>query len=220
MAWQLRSARPILSPLPLRPIIAGQHRSDYAISDGQAGFASGIVNLTVGPPATTRSLFSDAETPEVLSSDDTGQVNLGVQFVASSGGAITGIKFYKGHGRHRHPCGLALDPAWDAAGDARRSPTRPRPAGRRSISNPVEITAGTTYVASYHSNGHYAVDKQLFRLPPVTNGLLTAPGTSTAFSAYRTRPTLFPTGTYHAGNYWVDVLFISGSQPITSRDGR
>ena len=44
------------------------------------------------------------------------------------------------------------------------SPTRRRAAGRKTdFSSPVAITAGTTYVASYHTNtGNYSADGNLF----------------------------------------------------------
>ena len=44
-----------------------------------------------------------------------------------------------------------------------------------SFATPVAITAGATYVASYHTNmGHYAVSKTLFERP-YTNGSLQVP---------------------------------------------
>ena len=42
-----------------------------------------------------------------------------------------------------------------------------------NFSNPVVITAGTTYVASYHTNGDYSADGNYFATAH-TNGSLTA----------------------------------------------
>ncbi|MBZ6079399.1 DUF4082 domain-containing protein, partial [Microvirga puerhi] len=76
-------------------------------------------------------------------------------------------------------------------------------------SSPVSITAGTTYVVSYHSNGRYAATSNYFT-NPTTNGPLTAPA-DTATSpngvyAYGSS-SLFPTNSFQKTNYWVDVLF-------------
>ena len=84
------------------------------------------------------------------------------------------------------------------------------------FSSPVQITAGTTYIASYvDPNGHYSYDAQTLS-SAVTNGPLTAPASSSlAYGndvyTYGSTPT-FPTSTYNADNFWVDVLF----QPASS----
>jgi hypothetical protein len=79
------------------------------------------------------------------------------------------------------------------------------------FATPVAITAGMTYVASYHTNtGHYAVGTGYFTStgadkPPLhalQNGVSGGNGVYT----YSATPT-FPTQTYHAPNYWVDVVF-------------
>ena len=85
-----------------------------------------------------------------------------------------------------------------------------RAAGSRSTSaNPVAITAGTTYVASYHTSGDYSADGNYFATAH-TNGSLTAPASRSSGGdgvyAYGTAP-LFPTNTFNATNYWVDVVF-------------
>jgi hypothetical protein len=73
----------------------------------------------------------------------------------------------------------------------------------------VEVTAGTTYVASYHaSNGGFAATPAGFATAGVTRGPLTAPiGTATdPNGVYRFGSRDFPSnGT--TTNYWVDVLF-------------
>ena len=74
-----------------------------------------------------------------------------------------------------------------------------------SFSTPVAITAGTTYVVSYHTNyGHYAATGPYFT-SPVTNGPLTAPANAGVYT-YNSA-SVFPSSTFNAANYWVDVLF-------------
>jgi hypothetical protein len=72
------------------------------------------------------------------------------------------------------------------------------------FSQPVQITAGTTYVVSYHNNQCYSSGEGYFATP-LTNGPLTAPINAGVY-AYSTN-VVFPSNTYNAENYWVDVLF-------------
>ena len=90
-----------------------------------------------------------------------------------------------------------------------------------TFSNPVAIDAGTTYVASYHSNGHYTATGNYFTTARV-NGPLTAPASNNGVYAYGTG-NLFPTSTYGATNYWVDVVFSPASgaanqTPVAAND--
>src|SRR5439155_646157 len=81
-------------------------------------------------------------------------------------------------------------------------------------SQPVQITAGTTYVASYHSNQTYSAASGYFATP-LTNGPLTAPANAGVY-AYSSS-VIFPSNTFHSENYWVDVLFVaSQGQPPPS----
>ena len=110
------------------------------------------------------SLFSSSDTPAILSDPDTAQVDLGVRFSSSSAGTITGIKFYKG----ANDTGTHTGTFWTSTGTllATATFTNETASGWQTVtfSNPVAIDAGTTYVASYHSNGHYA-------LPAITSPL-------------------------------------------------
>jgi len=78
------------------------------------------------------------------------------------------------------------------------------------ISTPVPIAAGTVYVASYHTNtGFYAGDNGYFAAG-VDNGPLHAlqNGVDGGNGVYAYGSDIvFPTNTYKATNYWVDVVF-------------
>jgi hypothetical protein len=78
-----------------------------------------------------------------------------------------------------------------------------------NFATPVAITAGTTYVASYHTNGNYSADPNYFATAH-TNGPLTAPSSPASGGngvyAYGSGG-LFPTNTYNSTSYGVDVLF-------------
>ncbi|WP_209857379.1 DUF4082 domain-containing protein [Rhizobium herbae] len=186
----------------------------YSISDGRGGTASATVNLTVTPPSTATSLFSLSDTPAVTSVNDPNAVELGMKFVASAGGTITGMRYYKG----AQDTGTHTGSIWSSTGTrlATATFTNESTSGWQTVtfSQPLTIAAGTTYVASYHSNGNYAVTANYFASSR-TNGGLTAPSSSTSGGngvyAYGAN-SLFPSSTYNASNYWVDVLYQQSTQ--------
>jgi hypothetical protein len=77
------------------------------------------------------------------------------------------------------------------------------------FSTPVSLTAGMTYVASYHTDGNYSADPGFFATSH-TSGTLVAPanssGSANGLYAYGTG-SLFPTNSFNATGYGVDVLF-------------
>nr|WP_244561355.1 DUF4082 domain-containing protein [Bradyrhizobium canariense] len=182
--------------------------------------ASETFNLTVTTAPSTVSLFSSSDTPAVLSGSDPSQVNLGVQFTSSVAGTITGIKYYKS----ANDPGTHTGALWSSTGTLLASATftNEGSSGWQTVafSNPVSIASGTTYVASFHSNGHYASSANYFTTAR-TSGPLTAPANSNGFYAYGTS-NLFPTSTFNASNYWVDVVFngSGGSEqpPVATND--
>ena len=176
----------------------------YTITDGQDS-ASANVALTVNDA----SLFGQATTPSVLTVNDPNSVELGVNFQASENGTITGIEFYKGP----QNTGTHVADLWSATGTllATATFTNETASGWQEVnfSNPVPITAGTTYIASYHTNGDYSATPNLFATA-LTNGPLTAPASSTSGGngvyAYGSG-SIFPTNSFNATSYGVDVLF-------------
>jgi hypothetical protein len=82
----------------------------------------------------------------------------------------------------------------------------------------VSITAGTTYVASYHTPGYYAADSDYFARA-YGNGPLTA-AVGAGVYAYGATST-FPSSVYNDNNYWVDILFTptSGGPTLNGQCG-
>lgn len=199
---------------------AGTATFSYAISDGRGGVSSATVNLTVNQPATnTSSLFSTSQTPSIAADSDPGSVELGVKFIASSEGQITGLRYYKS----AQDTGTHIGSLWSSTGVLLTSATftNESTSGWQTVnfSQPITITAGVTYVASYHSNGFYAATPNFFT-SNYSNGALTAPTGGNGVYAYGTG-SLFPTASYNATNYWVDVLYQGGSQntvPVAAND--
>jgi hypothetical protein len=138
---------------------------------------------------------------------------VGVKFRADRDGRITAIRFYKGSANTgSHQASL-----WTGMGTllAQVVFTGETASGWQQVAltTPVAVTAGTTYVASYHATtGHYAVNQGYFVSQGVTNGPLSAlqSGTDGGNGVYVYGPaSAFPSNTYNGSNYWVDVVFVS-----------
>ncbi|NKK43976.1 DUF4082 domain-containing protein [Rhizobium leguminosarum] len=206
---------------------AGAASFSYSISDGLGGTASATVSLTVGTPpggGTTSSLFGGADTSGVAGANDANSVELGVKFIASANGQITGLTYY----RSAQDTGTHVGSLWAASGQLLGQATfiNETASGWQTVSftQPINVTAGATYVASYHSNGFYSATANYFTTDH-TSGPLTAPASSltggNGVYAYGTG-SLFPTASYNATNYWVDVLYhqvgAQNSVPVAAND--
>lgn len=184
----------------------------YTISDGHGGSASAGVSLQVTQVQTNTpvSLFAPTDKPGTLATDDWSSVQLGVKFIVSVGGVITGISYYKS----ARDTGTHVGSLWTSTGTliASATFTNETSSGWQTVTfgTPITVTAGTTYVASFNSNGYYAADGNYF-VSSQTNGPLTTPANAGVY-AYGTG-TVFPNQTFNASNYWVDVVFTPGSAP-------
>ena len=161
------------------------------------------------------SIWQDGTPTGQADTTDTNAITLGVQFQAASSGYITGVRFYK----EADNTGTQIGGLWTASGTLLASGTftGETASGWQELdfSAPVAVTAGTTYVASYFTSaGHYAGTHNGLA-SAVTNGPLTALAGGGVY-AYASSNT-FPTSTYLASNYWVDVVYSqsAGAAPPT-----
>ena len=196
---------------------AGTASFNYSVSDGNGGSASATVSLLVNVnDPSTLSLFNPATTPSIVTVNDPSAVELGVKFQASTDGSITGLRFYKGPDND----GAHTADLWNATtGEllATTPFTDETPEGWQQVNftQPVQITGGETYVASYHTSGNYSADPNLFATA-ITNTnaneslTLTAPSSAASGGngvyAYGS-DSLMPTNSFNATSYGVDVIF-------------
>lgn len=165
------------------------------------------------------SLWAASTTPTITDFDDAQAVELGVQFSSTVDGYVTGVRFFKGAGN----TGEHIGSLWSTSGALLAQATfgAESDTGWQQVtfSAPVAVAAGTTYVASYHTNtGHYAVDSGYFFDHGYSNAPLSAPGgdTATANGLFEYSPTpTFPTGSFNGNNYWVDVSFTAQPAPVS-----
>ncbi|MFT7838624.1 DUF4082 domain-containing protein [Saccharothrix sp. BKS2] len=159
------------------------------------------------------SLFSAATVPTVVSDEATGPHELGVRFVPSADGEVTGVRFYKGAGN----TGTHTGTLWSATGQELATGTfvDETATGWQALvfDEPVRVSAGTTYVASYHApHGRYSVDIGYFMGNSVTSPPLSAPASAEGMAngLYKGDGAGFPEQSYAGSNYWVDVVFTTG----------
>jgi hypothetical protein len=183
---------------------------NYGVSDGHGGVASASVALNVNAASsTTVRLFSASQEPSIVAANDPKSVELGIKFQASTPGDVIGLRFYKGPSN----TGTHVADLWSSSGTllAAATFTNETADGWQQVNfaAPVTIMPGTTYIASYHTAGNYAADPGLLA-NAITNGPLTAPSSASiggnGVFAYGTG-SLFPTNTYNATSYGVDVVF-------------
>ncbi|WP_338319960.1 DUF4082 domain-containing protein, partial [Bradyrhizobium ottawaense] len=184
---------------------AGSAQFSYTITDTSEATGTGQVLLNVNYPVSAQSLFATNAAPSVANSGDTSSVEVGVKFSASVSGTITGLRFYKGSSN----TGTHVAHLWSSTGTLLGTATfaNETASGWQQVSfaSPIAISAGTTYVASYHTNGNYS-DTPNYFTSSVTNGQLTAPAAGNGVYAYGTG-TVFPANVYKSTNYFVDVVF-------------
>ena len=156
--------------------------------------------------------------PAVADSGDGSPVELGMKFKSDVNGTIQGIRFFKSSAN----AGTHVGSLWTSTGTLLASATFTSETATGwqnvSFSTPVSITAGTVYVAAYYApKGHYAqASGYMYNNPspmPLGNGSLDSGplhglrNTSASPNGLYlyTGGSTFPTNTYNAENYWVDV---------------
>jgi hypothetical protein len=154
------------------------------------------------------SLFG-AEVPAVPAANDSSAVEVGVRVVPHDDGFITGVRFYKGAAN----TGTHTGSLWSSTGTRLATGTFINETGTGwqtlTFAAPVAVTANTTYIASYYApSGHYAADNWAFIYSGISSGPLSSPrsGDVGGNGLYRSGSG-FPTSSFQAANYYVDVLF-------------
>lgn len=176
---------------------------------GNALAADSSWSFTTG--AATVSIWPSSAVPAVLADPDTEPVELGVKFRAHLAGYIVGIRFYKGPGNTGPHTGSLWTETGQLLGTATFTDETASGWQQANFAEPIAIEPGVTYVASYWApNGRYSVDDHYFAAGGVDNGALQAPADAAVGGngvyAYGSGG-IFPSNSYNASNYWVDVAF-------------
>ena len=180
---------------------------------GNALASNFVWSFTTGTgPTCPCTIWNASAAPSQIATGDTGAVELGVRFRADTSGRITGVRFYKAATN----TGTHVGSLWSNSGTllATATFTGETASGWQqvSFSTPVNVTANTTYVVSFHTNtGNYGYDGAYFASAGADNAPLhaLATGVDGLNGVYGYGATAFPTQSYNATNYWVDVVYVT-----------
>ena len=172
--------------------------------------SAGTSSAGTSNAATPWSTIFDLTTPTTADCGDSSSLELGVRFKPDNDGAVTGVRFYKAAANS----GTHTGSLWATNGTrlAQATFTNEDASGWQSVTfaDPVPVSAGTTYVASYFApNGHYACTANGLA-SAVDNGPLHALANSTSapngLYVY-SGASQFPSKGFNSSNYWVDVMY-------------
>ena len=174
---------------------------------------SGLVAQAQTDSPLSASLWPASTVPANPSIADPSAVEVGLKFQSAIDGYITGIRFYKG----ALNTGTHIGDLWNINGTNLASVTFSNETASgwqfQPLPAPVAISSNTTYVVSYFTpSGGYAGDSGYFNSETSSYPLLAlSTSESGGNGVYNYGASGFPTSTYNAANYWVDVTFDSGS---------
>jgi hypothetical protein len=193
------------------PLQGGPATIQVRAIDDSCNVQSPAAAVSVTVVSTPLTVWPSSAAPAIIDQGADNPLEVGVKFRSDVAGFITGIRFYK--------CsiniGTHIGDLWTTNGTHLASApfTVETPSGWQQVNftNPVPITSNTVYVASYHANnGHYSEDDYYFASNGVDNVPLhiLADGVSGPNGIYSYGAnSVFPTSTWEAANYWVDVAF-------------
>jgi len=175
------------------------------------------VTLTTSSPAAAAAcpctIWTSAATPATAAQADTSAVEVGVKFRSDVDGFVSAVRFYKGTGN----TGTHVGNLWSATGTRLATATFSGESAsgwqQVNFASPVAVSANVTYVASYFAPvGRYAGDNNALAAAVDSPPLHTlADGAGGGNGVYRYGATSgFPSQSYQASNYWVDVVLTTG----------
>ncbi|MEU4424418.1 N,N-dimethylformamidase beta subunit family domain-containing protein [Actinoplanes sp. NPDC024001] len=165
---------------------------------------------TAAAPTGTYSVWPASATPGTPADSDTAAVEVGMKFRSDVAGRVTGVRLYKGPGNSGTHVGHLWSRDGQLLGTATFGSETATGWQQANFATPVAISAGTTYIVSYHApNGRYAADNGYFAAGGADSGPLHAlrDGVDGGNGVYRYGTSGFPTNTWQSSNYWVDVVF-------------
>jgi hypothetical protein len=168
------------------------------------------VNFTA-QVCTCISIWPSTTTPSLIDSTDVNSVEVGLKFTADSPAYVTGIRFYKASTN----TGTHIGHIWDNSGNLLATATFVGESAsgwqQVNLSTPVLVQANTDYIVSYVAPaGHYSADPNYFATSGVDRSPLHAlangvDGGNGVFTYTSTGA--FPTNSFNATNYWVDIVY-------------
>jgi hypothetical protein len=171
--------------------------------------SAAAIQRPAGAAAGTATIYSTSQKPAVVASDDAKPLELGVRFTVRSAGAILAIRYYKSS----RNTGTHTGTLWTASGQRLASVTFTSQSKsgwqQANLAQPIAVTPGITYVASYlTTSGHYSYKQQAFARGSIGTSKVLR-GTAGVYH-YGSGVT-FPTQTWNHTSFYVDVVFAPGA---------
>lgn len=209
-AWSYSWTPMVLGPATIKVI---------AVDDsGNQQTPETTLNVTVVPPPPQTcpcTIWNNTLAPQNALETDDSSVELGLKFRADDSGIVTGVRFYKGGPTNG---GTHVGHLWSSAGALLGTVTfiGETASGwqQAMFDTPIPVTANTTYVVSYFAPmGHYPADENYFvtsrdRTP--LHALSSSQSGGNGLYLYSATGG-FPTESYNATNYWVDVVYVDAA---------
>ena len=161
---------------------------------------------------TCLSIWPTSATPTLVDSNDGASVEVGVAFTSTAPGSIAGLRFYKAGTNIGQHVGHLWTSTGTQLGTVIFSGETASGWQQASFATPIAITPNVTYIASYLApSGHYSADSNYFASAGTDNPPLHALANATTpngvYIYTSSSSGSFPSNSYSATNYWVDVLF-------------
>ncbi|MDI2130223.1 DUF4082 domain-containing protein [Yinghuangia seranimata] len=166
-------------------------------------------------PCSPCSLFGTTN-PGVGPDSETISVELGVRFTPKSNGRILGVKFWKDAANTGVHKGYLWNTTTGTSTQVTFSGETASGWQTALFPTPVNVTAGTQYIASYLApNGRYTATNGFFN-NAWDSEQLTAPATGADGNGvyHAGAGGIMPTDTWNGSNYWVDALFEPGADTV------
>ena len=179
-----------------------------------SGASNTVSATTTGTPSSTYdSIWSNSYTPSE-NAYSYGSYEVGVKFMSSVAGVVTGARFYKESFMNG---ATHVGHLWSSSGVllATATFTNETSSGWQTVafSTPVAILANTTYIVSFSTGGgDFGISTSFFSSGGVTNGPLQAEANSVSGGdGVYNYAGQFPDVDSNGMNFWADVTFTPGS---------
>jgi len=196
-----RPSLPLASAATFTVSVGAKDTAGVALASGTGTWTFATAEATRAAGDCPCSLRPELSVPALAAAPDPASVTLGVRFTSSQSGTVSALRFYKGVGN----TGTHTATLWSADRTQLGSVTfNESTQGWQTgtLSAPVRITAGATYVVSYTApNGHYAATAGAYS-SSYTRGPLSVPASGAVYSYGGG----FPDDT-STTDYGVDVVF-------------
>lgn len=197
------------TPLPAGAMVNVSATARPAGGGAPAAPATWSLRIDGGDGTSPATLWTTAAIPALVSVDDPNPVELGVVWRSDVPARAVALRFFKADANDGPHVGRLWTGDGVLLGTATFANTTRRGWQQAPLDRPVPIAAGATYVASYHApTGRYSATIGTFAAQARRRTPLVAPASTAASGNGRFvyGPGGFPTSTYLAADYGVDVV--------------